>query len=309
MSKNSHEFSATAYRWLDSKAPELKPSSVVRYKSIIRNHLLPELGRYRIEKISTEKVEKYIKRLQMDNEERIRPAVATIRIIVTVTKAIFRYAKESEGIKTADLSKIKVKSGKKEMRILSVKEQKKIENYCEKNLSRKSIGVILCLYTGLRIGELCALKWKDIDLEEKVIHVRHTVYRIQDLSDNAEKKTMIVETAPKSVSSLRDVPLSGRMCGFLSKIKAEPEDYVLSGSSKIIEPRRMQYYFAGIAEENNVSKIKFHSLRHTFATRYVECGRDVKILSEILGHSSVQITLDRYVHPTMEMKILTYIKF
>ena len=302
MSKNNHEFSAIAYRWLNSKQTELKLSSIVRYKSIIKNHLEAELGNCSIDKITAQKVEKYIKILQKKNEDEKRPALATIRIIVTVTKAIFRYARESEGVKTADLSKIKVKSGKKEMRILSVAEQKKIEKYCEEDQSRKSIGVILCLYTGIRIGELCALKWKDIDLEERVIHVNRTVYRIQDLSDKGEKKTMIVETAPKSESSIRDVALPKRLCSMLSKIKTARESYVLSGSEKIIEPRRMQYYFTGLAKKTNIVKIKFHSLRHTFATRYIECGMDVKTLSEMLGHSSVQITLDRYVHPTMEMK-------
>lgn len=158
--------------------------------------------------------------------------------------------------------------------------------------------ILLCLYTGLRLGELCALKWTDIDFGHKVIRVTSTVQRLP--AENGPTKTMLLETMPKSEFSRREIPLSPAMTELLMGFKQRGE-YVFGGK-KPMEPRTLQNHFKRLVRETGMTDKNFHMLRHTFATNCIEGGTDVKSLSEILGHSDVQITLNRYVHPSMDTK-------
>ena len=165
------------------------------------------------------------------------------------------------------------------------------------------MGVFICLYTGIRIGELCALQWRDISFNEKVIVIGHTMQRLQNDDPNALNKTKIIITEPKSKASLRTIPLPDFVVHVIKPLAGLPSAYILSGECKtMIEPRTMQNKFKGYLDKGQISDANFHSLRHTFATRCIEAGFDIKTLSEILGHSSVKITLDRYVHSSMELK-------
>ena len=155
--------------------------------------------------------------------------------------------------------------------------------------------------SGIRIGELCALQWKDIDLEKRILTVRKTIQRIQ-CRDNF-KKTKLIITEPKSESSKRHIPIPEFMIEFLKKFQDKTEQYILSDNYKPIEPRTMQYRFAKILKNVNLPSVHFHALRHMFASNCIKLGFDVKALSEILGHSSVEITLNRYVHSSFEQKI------
>ena len=163
-----------------------------------------------------------------------------------------------------------------------------------------SLGIVMALHTGMRIGEICALKWEDIDLPGKIIHVRHTLQRIQTFG--TVKKTKIVITEPKSVSSVRDIPITDCLMTLLKKLRAGDDMFVLSGKRKPVECRTLQYYFKKVLSNANLPSVHFHSLRHAFATNCIALGFDVKTLSEILGHSSVEITLNRYVHSSIERK-------
>ena len=158
--------------------------------------------------------------------------------------------------------------------------------------------VLLCLYAGLRLGELCALRWTGIDLEGKTLTVNRTVQRIA--VPGHKTKTILLETAPKSGSSRRTVPLTPELLDILFRLRGE-QPHVFGGK-KLLEPRTMQYHFKKILKETGVEGKTFHTLRHTFATNCVENGMDVKSLSELLGHSDVKITLNLYVHPTMDSK-------
>ena len=153
------------------------------------------------------------------------------------------------------------------------------------------------MFTGLRIGELCALKWSDIDLSQRTISVSRTIQRIK-----VQGGTQLIITEPKSISSVREIPIPDCILPLLKNFCSKGESYILSGTAKPVEPRTMQYRFQALLKKAKLPSIHFHALRHMFATNCVELGFDVKSLSEILGHSGVEITLNRYVHSSLERK-------
>ena len=189
------------------------------------------------------------------------------------------------------------------MRVLTEYEQSRLIKTLLTDTDRQKLGILICLFTGIRIGELCALKWENILLADRILRIDKTMQRIQYAESNTPTKTHIIITEPKSESANRTIPLQNSLVCILKRFIAKPNCYVLSGSSKcFIEPRTMQNKFKIYLSESNIEDANFHSLRHTFATRCIELGFDVKTLSEILGHSSVKTTLDRYVHSSMELK-------
>ena len=184
---------------------------------------------------------------------------------------------------------------------MTATEQKQLQQYLYNNLSDRNLGILVCLFTGIRIGEICALKWDDISFTEKHIKIQRTMQRIQ--CDEDERKTKIIITTPKSKCSLRTIPLPDIVIERIEKDFQNREGYVLTGQKDIfVEPRTMQNHFKRVLEECKIRNVNYHVLRHTFATRCIELGFDIKSLSEILGHASVNITMNRYVHPSMELK-------
>ncbi|MDE6777361.1 MAG: site-specific integrase, partial [Oscillospiraceae bacterium] len=180
------------------------------------------------------------------------------------------------------------------------KQQEILKKYIMNHQNVTTLGIALSLYTGIRIGELCALQWADIDLKKRILTVRKTIQRIQ--STNKNHRTRLVITAPKSNSSCREIPIPDCLYKMLLKFKSNQNIYILSTKTKPIEPRTMQYRFAKILKNANLPSVHYHTLRHAFATNCVALGFDIKILSEILGHSSVELTLNRYVHSSMKRK-------
>ena len=175
-----------------------------------------------------------------------------------------------------------------------------LNNYLTSNPNASNVGILLSATTGIRIGELCALKWGSIDLEKRTLTIKNTVQRIKSIDGSTATKLII--TLPKSNSSVRKIPLPDFIIPILRNLKGNNDYYILSGTRAIIEPRTMQYRFKHILSDLNLPNVSFHSLRHGFATTCIALGFDVKTLSEILGHSSVEITLNRYVHSSMERK-------
>jgi integrase len=166
------------------------------------------------------------------------------------------------------------------------------------------LGVMISLFTGIRIGELCSLKWNDISLEEGIIKINKTLQRIHNCGQGGNNKTLINIDTPKCECSVREIPLPGFLVCHMAQLKKhmQDEDYVLSGNHQYVEPRLCQYRFKKFIKKAGIEDINYHALRHTFATRCVELGIDVKTISELLGHSNVNITLNRYVHPAFERR-------
>lgn len=190
------------------------------------------------------------------------------------------------------------KPGKRIIETFSKAEQSRLLACIYNGIDPYKTAILLCLYTGMRLGELCALKWEDIDFRDGTVTVNRTVQRIA--VNGYIKKTILMETNPKSESSKRLIPLTDEMTRLLKQLKREG-DYVF-GRNKPLEPRTLQYQMRKILREADVDNRNFHILRHTFATNCVESGMDIKTLSVILGHSDVKITLNRYVHPTLDSK-------
>lgn len=184
------------------------------------------------------------------------------------------------------------------MNLFSDIEQKELCGYLLKNTDNTSIGILLSLYTGLRIGEIYGLKWNDIDFEKNILTVRRTVQRIR----TGIHGTKLIVDAPKSRTSQRSIPIPEFLIDILRKFRINDNFYILSGSTKVTEPRTMQRRFKTILKKAGLPSINYHSLRHMFATNCIQLGFDVKTLSEILGHASVETTLNRYVHSSLERK-------
>ena len=189
------------------------------------------------------------------------------------------------------------------MTVLTIQEQKKLTSLLLDSTDLYKLGILISLYTGIRIGELCALKWENINLSNKTLKINETMQRIQNMNPNENTKTKIVITEPKSSGSIRDIPIPVFLIPVIKEFQDKPDTYLLTGKrNKYIEPRTMQNCFKRFIKESGLRSVNYHALRHTFATRCVEVGFELKSLSEILGHSNVNITLNRYVHSSFELK-------
>ena len=291
--------------WLSCKRLSVKESTFMHYKNIVENHIRPALGKYIIEEISTSLLEQFLyQKLQkgkLDGSGGLSPK--SVSDILVVIKESFKYAQSYGVISVCNFDGISLKKNNKEMRVLSLSEEQRLNKVLLNDIDRYKLGVFICLYTGIRIGELCALRWRNISVSEKTLKVEHTMQRIQTDKSDISKKTKIVITEPKSFSAHRIIPLPDFVLEIIGIFVGNPEAYVLSGKSDVvIEPRTMQNKFKFYLEKADINAANFHSLRHTFATRCIESDFDVKTLSEILGHSSVKITLDKYVHSSMNLK-------
>ena len=195
-----------------------------------------------------------------------------------------------------------IRQDMKEMRVLSISEHERLCQYLYASDKPKDIGLLICLFTGIRIGEICALKWEDISPVEQTLSVHQSMQRIQLQNDPDGKKTKILISTPKSQCSIRTIPLAERLAIYLLAHRKSSESYVLTGTTRYVEPRSLQNHFKKVMDQCEIPDANFHCLRHSFATRCIETGFDIKSLSEILGHSTVNITMNRYVHPSMELK-------
>ncbi len=265
--------------WLSSLGTTRKPTTQRVYKSHIENHINPALGAIPLKKLNAEQIQNFVNDLNL--------SAATVKTIFATLKSALISA---GGVAPQVWSGVKMpKSEKFITRVLSVEEQKRLENALSGD---SDIGIFLCLYTGLRIGELCALRWEDIHLERAVLTVNGTQAR-------TEKGVEII--SPKSKSAKREIPLPPFL---LEKIKRLPRtgEFVISRFGRPFDIRTYRRHFKHILNKADLPDIKFHALRHTFATRALEVGMDYKTLSEILGHSTVSITLDLYAHSLNEHK-------
>lgn len=279
------------------KKQQIKESTYFNYTYKIQKYLLPAFKDLTLEEIAKYDFNKF----SDDLLEESHISNKFLKDILLVLKSILRYAERKYDIKMKleliNLPRVRMHN----LKVFSANDKRKIKARCLNSNDTKELGIVLCLYTGMRIGEICALKWEDIDLNKKTIYIRHTLQRVYVNC----KSTKILIDAPKSEKSLRSIPMSNLVYSKLKEIKENyrKEDFFLTGNSKhFLEPRGYQYTFKKCLEECRVHYRNFHCLRHTFATDCINVGMDVKSLSEILGHSDVSITLNRYVHSSDKMK-------
>lgn len=296
-------FAFIAEEWMETQKPLLKETSIAKYEGILARYLIPEFGEIQVAEITRDKVLQFLQRLLMPQEGKEDGlAPKTVTGIFSVLKIILDYAKRYGNVSVADLQDLPVKQVRKPLRVLSVNEQHLLENYLTADMDCSRFGIMLCLYTGIRLGELCALKWEDISFTDRTLHVHRTMERVPAKGES-NSKTKIIVTPPKSSCSVRYIPIPDKVFHLAQEMKGPQDAFLLTGSAnKFMEPRTMENHFLAAVKKSGIDRANFHALRHTFATRCVELGFDAKSLSEILGHASVRITMDRYVHPTMEAK-------
>lgn len=290
-------------QWLESRKNSVKKSTYMNYRTLYENHIHPKFSDITTDKITVFMINQYISELiESGGKHGSGLSANTVQAVVIIMKSVFKYGEISLNLSnpTKNISLPKTKCN--EVETFSKTEMEQIRN-CAMIGNITDLGILLCLYTGMRIGEICALKWSDIDMNAQFISVSKTLYRINNPAGN-DPKTIIVIDAPKSKKSLRKIPIPSFMIQRLTEIKenCEPENYFLTCSAKFIEPRAYRERYKNFLKSADIPYKNFHVLRHTFATECIRCGIDVKTVSELLGHSSVKITLDRYVHPSMDDK-------
>ncbi len=276
--------------WREAIRLRVKESTMANYVGKARAHILPAFGKLRIQELDPGRIQGFIS----DKLSRGLSA-GYVSDIVILIKSMMKFAVSRYNIRNRIQEVVLPKKKKAQILLLSKAQQKNLHRYLGTHRDATSLGVALSLFTGLRIGELCALRWGDVDLGRRTLSVTRTLQRIR-----TEKGTKLVLTEPKSNSSVREIPIPDCLMPMLREQAGE--GYVLSGTEKPVEPRLMQYRFQGLLKKAYLPSIHFHALRHMFATNCVEMGFDVKSLSEILGHSGVEITLNRYVHSSLERK-------
>ena len=289
--------------WLELYEKQtVKPRTYKQYSDIIYKRLIPVLGDYEMEEITAIVLQKYIVELSQKGNTKTGKGLASnsVNSIILVIHSSLSMAYILGLSKSIYVDKIKrPKTNEKVIESFTKDEQRVIERAVLEDRRDKMFGIILCLYTGLRIGELLALEWTDIDFKKAELSVYKTCYDSQDVNGNSCR---MIGT-PKTESSKRIIPIPEQIIPYLQKIKNKScSKYVISSDNKGITVRSYQRSFELLLKKQKIPHRGFHALRHTFATRAIECGLDVKSLSEILGHKNPTITLKRYVHSFMEHK-------
>lgn len=283
--------------WKTEKARYVKVSTMAAYSLIIQNHLEPKFRT--LEDVRNRSVQDLVDAKLSDGM-----SIATVRGILIVLKMILRFGEKRGliGHRVID-TRFPTQRIRPQIPVLSVTEEQKMLSYLAGHRSTYNLGLQICLLTGIRIGELCALKWGDVDLQSGIISIRRTAHRVY-LIDNGPKHSELTIDYPKTANSYRDIPVIKKLSDILREYSEEQSDetFIISGLPRPTEPQTMRNHFKQVAGSLGISMHRFHGLRHTFATRCIESKCDYKTLSTILGHSNVSTTLNLYVHPGMEQK-------
>ena len=283
--------------WKADKKQYVKQSTLSTYTLILENHILPEFGD-KMKLTETDVQEFTLRKLQSGLCQK------TVKDILIVLKMIQKFGAKAGILPFAEWDiKYPTEHKKQEIEVLSVTNQRRIMQYAKENFTFRNLGIYICLSTGMRIGEICALKWGDINLATEMISVNRTIERIY-IIEKGMKHTELVIGTPKTKNSIRDIPMSRELLKIIRPLKKVMNDnyYVLTNEAKPTEPRTYRNYYKQLLKQLNIPNLKFHGLRHSFATRCIESQCDYKTVSVILGHANISTTLNLYVHPNMEQK-------
>ena len=289
--------------WLENYVkPSSKHRTYTRYKEIVEQHIIPQIGDVELPEITPYMLQCYVTELLKSGNLRTGEGLSanSVNSIITVIQTTLKTAYSLGIVSEYVGDKIKrPRTSEKKIECLSVSEQKKIEQYILNEKNTRLFGVLFCLYTGVRIGELLALEWSDIDMSKGELRVNKTCHYGKDENDVFGRITDI----PKTQSSIRNIPFPKQLMPYLrAEKKKSRSTHIVSNGENLIAIRSYQRSFSALLKKLNIPHRGFHSLRHTFATRALECGMDVKTLSELLGHRSPTVTLNRYAHSLMEHK-------
>ncbi|MBR1529174.1 MAG: site-specific integrase [Oscillospiraceae bacterium] len=308
---NLHTGETITYRtwlreWLSSKENYIKEATLANYRQGIETHILPAFGNEPLSGITEEKLQQtalqWLEQGRCDQQGGL--SERTVKSLIMLIKLTLKAAAKAGYLPSQNFEILfPPQKQTPKLRTFSKEEQAVLTQYLYLHLNPKNSGILFCLHTGLRIGELCALQWKNIDLENKTVTVSKTLQRVFIRDENGNTSTKIIVTTPKTKNSVRMIPISSMLIPVLKRMKPEnPETYLLTGKLTPTEPRTYRDYYNRLLKKAGIQHINFHGLRHTFATRLIENGADYKTVSELLGHASVNITLNLYVHPQMEQK-------
>lgn len=284
--------------WKEEKRKFVKLSTISAYAVILENHLLPTFGNKEIV-ITEQEVQQFVL-LKLD----AGLSQKTVKDFLIVLKMIYRYGVKINEFQHCDWDiKYPNVQENKALEVLNITNHKKLMAFVSDNFTFRNLGILMCLQTGMRIGEVCALQWGDIDLQKGVVSISKTIERIY-IIDSDVKHTELIISSPKTQNSHRDIPLSKTLLQMLRPLKRIVNDkfFIITNEEKPTEPRTFRNYYKTVLRTLNIPPLKFHGLRHSFATRCIESNCDYKTVSVLLGHANITTTLNLYVHPNMEQK-------
>ena len=297
MMKNNCTFREAAVLWAQEKKMYVKKSSFAAYSLILTNHLIPAFGA--MEDIREEDVQKFILE-KLDSGRGSK----TVKDMLIVLKMVMKYAAKHEYMPYRQVeARFPTGRERTELPVLCRADQKRMMKYMTDNFSFRNLGVYICLSAGLRIGELCALKWENLDVARGVIVVEKTIQRVYFVDDGERHTELLIDT-PKSANSIREIPMTNELLRMVKPLRkiVNPSYFILTNSSRPTEPRTYRNYYKKLITEIGIPPLKFHGLRHSFATRCIEGRCDYKTVSVLLGHSNISTTLNLYVHPNIDQK-------
>jgi len=305
--KPSTCFGELMFAWLDERKPSLRPQTYTRYIQLIERHLNESLGLQSVDKLRAKSINVFL--IQKQNDGRVDRqgglSASSVRLMAYIITATLEYAALQGMSINLNGSIHKPAQTKFVRQALTCREQMQLESFLVRELDQTKLGVLLSLRMGLRIGEICGLRWEDVDMQERLLFVRQSVQRITNHQIvEAGTKTVLVAGMLKTANACRVIPIPTDIANILTAYK-DPyaAGYVFhSGQHGFLDPRTCQTRFHRYLQQSGLRDMNFHMLRHTFATRCVESGMDVKTLSELLGHANVSTTLGVYVHSSLDQK-------
>ncbi|GHV02842.1 site-specific integrase [Clostridia bacterium] len=280
----------------------VRRNTYTAYRGYIDNHIKRLLGNNRLKELTPAAIQQFVHTLC--TEER-GLAAKTVRVVASMLSGALECAAGYGYIPKNPCVKMRLpKAAEKEVEVFTQDEQSRIEYAVERSEDARTLGIVICLYTGLRLGELCGLRWENIDFENKFITVRKSLNRAEN-KGGGRNKTVMLEQEPKTANAKRIIPLPDFLREMLKKAKSESNGppVISMKNGRYVNPRTLQILYAKLLKTAGVPHCKFHTTRHTFATRAIEIGMDIKSVSEILGHANATITINRYVHSLTEQKI------
>ncbi|MBQ7674299.1 MAG: site-specific integrase [Alphaproteobacteria bacterium] len=292
--KRDYYFNTLAGMWLEDRKCSVKSGTTVSYKTKLDKHILPYFKEVFASKLNNKSLSAFVasKRTESLSDKYISD-------MLIIIKSVMLWAEERYSMENNIKNYKNIRFKTKEPKLLTHAEQIQLNKHLKNSSDGISLSLLLEMYTGLRIGELCALQWKDIDLENRLITVNKSIQR---LPDEVTGKSKVIITSTKTTTSDRLIPIPSFLMDRLKQAQKSGDCYLLSETPKIIEPRLLRNKFKAKLSEAGVVNIKFHSLRHGFATQCIQHSIDIKTISELLGHANTEITMKTYIHSSMQRK-------